>query len=180
MTSENRGTYWTFTIISILAAGVLGYVGGYWMKSQQIQPTLIVNDQPNVQADIFNQLISQADTAKTLENSENEEETLDTHNFSGYVRNISDTSVELENPDSIINGSSTYTFTLQNTTQYFQVDNVIVDNQPDYKTTILTAQDIHVGDIIAIYTPENIQTAEVRFVESVELIANAPENIDQK
>ena len=180
MTSENRGTYWTFTIISVLAAGVLGYVGGYWMKSQQIQPALIVSDQPDVQADIFNQLISEADTTETLENSENVEETVDIHNFTGYVRNISDTSVELESPDTIINGSSTYTFTLENTTQYFQVDNIIVDNQPDYKTTVLTLQDIRVGDIVAIYTPEDIQTADVRFAVSVELIANAPENIDQK
>lgn len=178
MTSENRGTYWTFTIIGILAAGVLGYVGGYLMKSQQIQPSVIISDQPDVQADIFNQLISESNTAETLENSENLEETLEIHNFTGYVRSISDTTIDLENPDVVINGSSTYSFTLENTTQYFQVDNVIIDNQPDYKTTTLTLQDIHVGDIVAIYTSENIQTADVRFAESVERIANAPENIE--
>lgn len=180
MTSENRGTYWTFTIIGILAAGVLGYVGGYWMKSQQIQPALIVSDQPDVQEDIFNQLISEANTAETIENLANESKTQEIHNFTGYVRSVSDTSVELESPDTVINGSSSYTFSLENTTQYFQVDNVIVDNQPDYKTTALTLQDIQVGDIVAVYTPEDIQTADVRFAVSVELIANAPENIDQK
>ncbi len=178
MTTENRGTYWTFTIISILAAGVLGYVAGYGMKSQQTQPSVTVNEQPDVEADIFNQLITEANTVTVGENTEVSSESAQIYTFFGYVRSLTENEIVLENPEVVINGSSKYTFTLEETTEYFEVDSVLVNNQPDYKTTTLTAENIQVGDIVSIYTPEDIRTADVRFAASVERISESPEGIE--
>lgn len=180
MSTHNRGTYWTFTIISILTAAVLGYTAG--RVQNQPEPSVDVNaDQPNVEGDIFNQLITEANTVTTpSENSETEDISSPINTFTGYVRGISDTGIDLENPDTPIRGLSQHTFTVDDTTQYFKIDNVLVDNQVGYQTTQLTVDDIQVGDIVAVYTPEDILIAEIPFAASVELIAESPKTIKEE
>lgn len=180
MSTHNRGTYWTFTIIGILTAAVLGYAGGRAQSQSGPIPNMLA-EQPNVEADIFNQRITDANTLATpTENTEAEAVNTPINTFTGNVRSISDTTIELENPNTPVNGVSEYTFTLEGTTQYFKIDNVLIDSQVNYQTTTLSVDDIQVGDIVAVYTPEDIQTADSRFAASVELVAESPKTIQEQ
>lgn len=183
----NQGTYWTFTIIAILTVGILGYILGYWVKSNENPSPSIVDTQSNVAGDLFDQVISDSKTLEVIEVNENTDanaeidaEVDSVHAYTGYVRSLTDQEIILENPDETINSLTKLTFTVEAGTQFFATQEVLVNNQIEYQVTDLTLADIHEGDIVTAYTREDILTADVRFATGIEMIAPAPETIDQK
>lgn len=172
MLHQISATYWTLTIIAVLTAGVFGYVGGYWLKSQNISDSTIQNNVDNsvIASETFNSQINSANRNEVLDTTADEFSEI--HAYTGYIREKTPTGLVLENPTMQIKGSNRISFSLENDTKYVEVKNIFIDGKPEYQETILELNDLNKDDIVTVYTRENIRTAENRFATAVERLVD--------
>ena len=160
---------WNLTIILIITAFVLGVVAGYiyrdrfsWLLPNQAK---LERTEPDIEAAIFESTIEEIlrpDTANeaVLEPSE-------VFAFTGSVQSLSADRIVVENPDGAID------FILTATTRFAALSPIIDENGlPGSAETDMTRSSIAVGDLVSVYTAEDIRTASERHVTLVHKLNN--------
>ncbi|HBY73893.1 MAG TPA: hypothetical protein DEG44_04335 [Candidatus Kerfeldbacteria bacterium] len=160
---------WNLTIILIITAFVLGVVAGYvyrdrfsWFLPNKAE---LERTEPDIEAEIFQAEIEdilRPDTGIDAASGVSE-----VFAFTGSVQSLTLDGIVVENPDGAID------FILTDTTRFAALSSFIDQyGLPDTAETDITLADIAVGDLVSVYTIEDIRTAEERHVTLVQKLNN--------
>ncbi|MBI2415301.1 MAG: hypothetical protein HYV33_01410 [Candidatus Kerfeldbacteria bacterium] len=163
--------HWNFTIIAVLGGSVLSFVFGYTYHANRLASGSLTNTitaVPDVTGDILSDQVRQAlvpdsGIEAVLAPSE-------LHAYTGYVRAIKSTELIVEKPDATTTWPDQINFILTDTTRYSTLDAGLENNLPVTTEQAMTLDSITVGDIVTVYTNEDIYTAELRVATKVQKI----------
>lgn len=171
-----RATYWTFTLIGLIFSGILGYAIGYTIRweSDTDQPIVTTeSDTPDIDPgkqlfdnQVLESLRPEADAeAADVLNAQ----PAAIYSVTGSIETITDTRLLVKHPDV----DESIRFTLVPGTTFVQLApdeaNRIGNYVPPLATDI-PASTLEQGDIVTVYTAEDMQTADVHTVSTVQLL----------
>ncbi|EKD76737.1 MAG: hypothetical protein ACD_43C00008G0001, partial [uncultured bacterium] len=158
---------------------VFGFMAGYVYRDRftnQYQKERLAEQQPDISGQILNASIEEILQPAT--STEAITQPAEVYTFSGYVRAITADSITIDQPDDTTEGEDYIDFILTPDTIFVSVRNEIDDTALITKIeTPITVDDISLGDIIMVYTAEDIKTASERHVNKVELFDPAATQI---
>lgn len=182
-------TYWTFTIIIVIFMTVLGYVAGYSYRTYLAQQNAIdvYQTSPDVADAILEQQIVESLSGSiggdnSAEDSNGEAVVIaaptELYTFTGYVFAIDGSSVLVDHPSDTTDFEDVLSFQLQGNT-VFSVLTSTTDATGFSSTTENegTIDAITVGDIVTVYTLENILESETRTAQKIQIIEQSA-NLD--
>lgn len=175
-------TYWTFTIIIVIFMTVLGYVAGYSYRNYLAQQHAVeVNTtSPDIADAILEQQVVESLSGNIGGDNSAEDSNGETiviaaptelYTFTGYVFAIDGTSVLVDHPSDATNIEDVLSFQLQGNTVYTTLTSTT--DATGFSRTIeneSTLDTIAVGDIVTVYTLENILESETRTAQKIQKI----------
>lgn len=181
-----RQFYWTSASIAIVCVAVISFITGYTYREDQIPAVLPHSDiEDPVSGDIFNNEVVSATTPnqETTPNPTLPENT-EIHAWTGYIRNLKNQTpnktLSVEAPDGEINTQRTKTFTLTDTTTYSEPTTTIdATGQLITNSLTLTLTDLTDGDIVTVYTLENLRTTDQSTATTVQRLKHYDDTIEQ-
>lgn len=173
---KTASIYWTFTIIGIIFACLLGFGLGYLVRDQ-FEPAspYDIGDQPNISQDIIEQQITDALSIVEPDATSSFKEL---YVYSGYVRSKTSSTLLVEYPDANTEYPDQLTFQLSKDTVYLEtIAQRDANGLPGRDETELSYDDIAVGDIVTVYTNEDILTNDERTVNRVQRLTEAADSV---
>lgn len=170
--------HWNLTILLIISAGVFGFISGYvwrdrftnWYAKDRMAQT-----QPDISGQIFEDNVTQLLKPETA--SEAAYQSAERYSFTGRILSLSKDEIVIEQPDDTTPSADGLKLLPTNETVYSQLQSTVDDT--GIITThdvLLSRTDMMVGDIVTVYTQENIRTATDRHLTKVERITAAANN----
>lgn len=165
---------WNFTLIVIVTVFVVGIGIGYTYRDRFVYnsnflPWKLASTQQDMSGAILQSEVAKVLTPKST--AEAVSAPKEVYSFYGYVRSISNDSIVVDQPDDTTPDSDAIQFTLTADTLYADIAAIVDANGlPDSVETPLVQTDIKVGDIVTVYTLEDMRTADVRHVTKVQRI----------
>lgn len=165
-----NSTYWTFTIIAVLTAGVLGFTFGYtYYRANHTATELSTNNTNESTTAILDQEI--LDSLAPTTGQEAVTGPSELHVYTGYIRNLTPTSIAVEQADNATDLADGLDFELTDQTLYAHLSTSLDSNGLPNSTEVSLAQtDLSLGDIVTVYCNENIRTSDVRIATKVQRI----------
>jgi hypothetical protein len=158
-----------------VAAAVFGFMAGYIYRdrfSNWYQKERIVEQQPDISGQIMNASIQDILQPKTA--AEAVADSSAVYSFTGYVRALEQNAITVERSDDTTEGTDAIDFILTDSTVYSdirtEIDATGVINRVD---DAITQAHLGLGDIVTVYSLEDIRTAAERHITKVERISAA-------
>lgn len=166
---------WNLTIILIVTAFVLGVVAGYVYRDRfswlLLDTDELERTEPNISEKIFRTEIENILRPETA--NEAVTEPAEVYSFTGRIIAISSTAITVEQPSDATETLDAIDFILTNATRYAELQTFINEyGLPDSSETALNSTDLAVGDLVSVYTEEDIRTAPERRVIAVHKLNN--------
>lgn len=167
--------HWNFTIILIVTAFVLGVVAGYTYRDRfsWLNPDWAELDrtEPDISQEIF-----RTEVAEILKPKSGLEATTginEVYAFTGRVMALTSTVITVEQPNETTPTLDAIDFILTDETQ-FKTLTVVTDENglPGSIETDLDQSQLTIGDIVTVYTSEDIITSSEHHVVTVQKISN--------
>lgn len=171
---------WNLTILLIVCAAVFGFMAGYVYRDRftnWYQKDQIAEQQPDISGQILNASIQEILQPETSNDAVTQP--AEVYSFTGYIRSISADTITVERPDDTTEGADAIDFILTESTSYTAIrtesDAIGVITKIDEP---LSRYDLTIGDIVAVYSIEDIASASERHLTKVERITTAPDSIN--
>ena len=178
--TKTQATYWTFAAIAALIAGIMGYVLGYsnqWQNQPSAQ-TADYTDQSVGSASIEEGLYTEQIVA-ALSPEPVEADSPPIHSFTGYIETLADGSISVHHPESDTEWKDTLQFKLTTTTTMAAIEPNPAEATGSYVPHTerdITITDLAVGDIVTVYTAEDILTADTLVATKIQQITTSTNN----
>ncbi|MBI4407600.1 MAG: hypothetical protein HY565_03820, partial [Candidatus Kerfeldbacteria bacterium] len=162
---------WNLTIIIIITAFVLGVVSGYTYRDRfsrlSLQQAKLDRTEPDISQDIFRTEVAELLTPKTsVEATTGVDEV---YAFTGRIIALTTTLMTVEQPNETTPTLDAIDFILTDTTSYKALTIITdVNGLPGSVEADLTQSELSIGDIVTVYTVEDIVTATERHVVTVQ------------
>lgn len=153
---------WNLTILIIILAFVVGFGLGYLYRDRfsfWILRNTSNRNEPNIAQDIFRTEVTDLLRPETAEEAAN---TVGAYSFTGRVYAFTGTILTVEQPDDSTDTLDAIDFTVSDATRYESAKGIVDSNGiPDTETNLITSGEISAGDIVTVYTLENMRESEV-------------------
>lgn len=170
--------HWNLTIIIVITAFVLGVVAGYTYRDRfsWLNPDWAELDrtEPDISQEIFRTEVAEILKPKTgLEATSGANEV---YAFTGRIIALTSTLITVEQPNETTPTLDAIDFILTDTTSY-QALTIVTDANglPGSVGTDLAPSDLNIGDIVTVYSAEDIITATERHVVTVQKLNHSNE-----
>lgn len=151
---------WNLTILIIILAFVVGFGLGYVYRDR-FSLWLMHNsnsNQPNIAQDIFR---TEVEDLLRPETADMATSNAGAYSFTGRVYRLNNDSITVEQPDDATTTLDAIDFMVNDQTRYESAKGIIDPNGvPDTETAQITSHDIAVGDIVTIYTLDDMRETE--------------------